>query len=140
MNTEQTAPDPWAREQERNTRILGYWTLLWVASLALAVFGPLLLWQNNTALSIAAVAFNIAMGIGMIFAHKRYLNGQDELHRKISLEAMALSLGVGLVIGLAYSTLDIIDVITADAEISYLVMLMSVVYGAGLMLGRWKYR
>ena len=76
----------------------------------------------------------------MIAANKRYLDGLDELQRKIQMDAMAFALGVGLVAGLAYSTLDVTDVIAGDAEISFLVILISIAYIGGMLVGHRKYR
>ena len=76
----------------------------------------------------------------MLVANKRHLDGLDELQRKIQVEAMALALGVGLIAGLAYSTADIVNLIAFDAEISYLVMLVSVVYLLGIFVGRRRYQ
>ena len=55
-------------------------------------------------------------------------------------EAMGITLGVGLVVGLAYSNMDINDVISGDAEIAFLVILMSLTYLAGVFIGTRKYR
>ena len=80
------------------------------------------------------------MGVGMIIANKNHLQGLDELQRKMHLEAMALSLGVGLIIGLAFSTMEIVNLINFDAEISHMVLLMSITYMIGLTISRRKYR
>ena len=53
---------------------------------------------------------------------------------------MALSLGVGLVVGLSYSTLDITNLIAFDAEISHLVILMGLTYLGGVVFGHRQYR
>jgi uncharacterized MnhB-related membrane protein len=76
----------------------------------------------------------------MIIAHKRYIQGLDELQRKIMLEAMAVTLGVGVVAGLAYANLDIADLIAADAEIGALIMLMGAVYVVTTVVGLKRYR
>ncbi len=68
------------------------------------------------------------------------MQGLDEMHQKIQLEAMALSLGVGLIAGLGYSNLDIATVIAFDAKISHLVILMGLTYAAGTFFGIRKYR
>jgi hypothetical protein len=82
----------------------------------------------------------MAIGAGMILANKRHLKGLDEMHQKIQLEAMALSLGVGLVVGLGYSNLDVTNLIATDAEISHLVILMALTYLGGVFAGMRKYR
>jgi hypothetical protein len=82
----------------------------------------------------------MAVGVGMILANKRHLQGLDELHQKIQLDAMAISLGVGVVVGLGYSNLDVTNIISADAEISHLVILIALTYLAGIIIGNRKYR
>jgi uncharacterized protein YacL len=117
-----------------------YWTGAWVVTMALANFGPRLIWEFNNSLTLIAILINMAVGFGMIGANKRHLKGLDEMQQKIQLEAMALSLGIGLVVGLAYSTLDVTNLITSDAEISHLVILMGLTYLGGVYAGLRKYR
>jgi hypothetical protein len=128
-----------AARNRKNTLRLGYWTGAWLVTMAIAVFGPILVWQDKL-LTGVAIVINIAVGVGMIVANKNHLGGLDELQQKIQLEAMALALGVGLVFGLGYSTMDVTNFISADAEISHLVMLIGLTYGAGVILGHRKYR
>jgi len=140
MKALKTDSADWAAMTEKNTLILGLWTAAWVLTMAIANFGPRFIWDSNVTLTIVAILVNLAVGLGMILANKRHLKGLDEMHQKIQLEAMALSLGVGLVVGLAYSNLDLTNIITTDAEISHLVILMSLVYAAGVFAGVRKYR
>ena len=61
------------RESNKATVRLVLWTLAWVASLALAKFGPELLWDSQqTAASWGAVAANLVVGIGWIVAFTRF--------------------------------------------------------------------
>ena len=140
MNKMKTNPNDWAANSARNTVRLGYWTAAWVLTMALANFGPRFIWEFNESLTIVAILINLVIGAGMIWANKRHLQGLDEMHQKIQLEAMALSLGVGLIVGLAYSNLDVTNIIAADAEISHLVILMGLTYLAGVIFGLRKYR
>lgn len=140
MSKQTTHSSDWEANTVRNTIFLGFWTLGWVVTMAIATFGPRFLWNSNEVLTIAAIIFNIAIGAGMILANKRHLQGLDEMHQKIQLEAMALSLGVGLILGLGYSNLDVTNVIAFDAEISHLVILMGLTYLAGVMAGTRKYQ
>lgn len=139
MNPMSTKSSDWDARNKRNTFRLGYWTSAWVATLAVAVFGPLLVWDGKV-LTLASILLNIGVGVGMIVANKQHLDGLDELQRKIQLEAMALALGAGLVGGMAYSTMDVTNLIPGDAEISFLVMLISVTYMLGIYFGRRKYQ
>jgi hypothetical protein len=129
-----------ASDGTKNTVNLGGWTLAWLVTMAIAAFGPIFIWEYSKFPTIAAIVINLAVGVGMIFANIRHQKGLDEMHQKIQLEAMGLSLGVGIVAGLSYSLLDTTNVISTDAEISYLVILMGLTYAAGVAAGLRKYR
>ena len=96
----------WSTRVKKNTINLALWTGAWTSSMALATFGPMVIWQGNDALTITGIIINILLGVGMILANIRNLNGMDDLQKKIHLEAMALALGVGVIGGLSYSLLD----------------------------------
>ena len=119
---------------------LGFWTGTWVLSTAVAAFGPKFLWNFNTSLSIVGVLIQLGIGFGMILANKRYLNVVDELMRKIQLEAMALTLGVGLVVGMSYELLEDIKLISFEPQIPHLIMLMGFTYIIGIILGNRRYQ
>ena len=140
MNTPKTDIGGWQASQKENTVRLRYWTSAWVLSMALAAFGPKLMWDFHTGLTILGVIINLAVGFGMIVANKRYVQGLDEMHRKIFLDAGALSLGVGLVCGLSYELLEDIKLITFEPEIPHLVILMCLTFLAGIIMGHRKYR
>ena len=123
-----------------NTVQLGLWTGAWVLTTAFAAFGPKFFWEFNTPLTILGVLINLGIGFGMILANKRLLNGMDELMRKIQLEAMAISLGVGLVCGLSYELLEDIKLITFEPEVSHLIMLMALTYMVGVIAGNRRYK
>lgn len=130
------------RKTERNqlTRKLAYWTLAWVLSVALVVFGSEFLWDGNAGITMVSLALNVGIGLGMIGAHRSLLRSCDELERKIQLESMGLTLGLTLIFGLAYSMMDITNVIPWDAEISFLVMFMGVTYLITMLANTRRYR
>ncbi len=140
MSKLKTDSSDWAASTVRNTIRLGYWTGAWVLTMAVANFGPIAVWDSNKLVTLIAILVNLVIGFGMIMANKRHLKGLDEMHQKIQLEAMALSLGVGLVAGLAYSNLDVSNLIAFDAEISHLVILMGLTYMTGVFAGLKRYR
>ena len=123
----------------QNTVRLAYWTFSWVATLAIAVYGPMLVWDAK-AITLLMIAVNLLVGVGMIFANKAHLKGLDELQQKIHLEAMAITLGVGLIAGISYSTLETTQLIASKAEISHLVILMGLTYLVSIIIGQAKYR
>ena len=140
MNTTQPNSGDRKASRKKDTVRLGMWTLAWLVTMAVAVFGATLVWSGNQPVIVTTIIINIAVGFGMIRANKQHLQGLDEMHRKIQLEAMALSLGVGLVVGLGYSSLDVTNIITFDAEISHLVILLGLTYAAGVFAGIRRYR
>lgn len=139
MISSKAARGGWEANVKRQTVKLGLWTLAWVISMALATFGPRFLWDGD-AVTVIAIGINLLIGVGMIRANRGHLKSLDEMQQKIHLEAMALTLGMGLVVGLAYSALDVANVIAFDAEISHLVILMGLTYLAAVIVGNRKYR
>lgn len=140
MNNPNTKSDSWAAKNTKNTLIIFYWTIAWVLTTALVTFGTEFIWQSDKLLTSLAILLNVVIGFGMILAVKRYLKGLDEMQQKIQLDAMALSLGVGLVVGLGYSSMDQTNLIPFSAEISHLIILMSLTYIVGIFAGLRKYR
>ena len=124
----------------KSTARLALWTLAWAATLALAKFGPKLLWDSQPVASWAAVATNLAVVMGWIIAHARYLRGIDELQRKIMQDALAVTLGVGFVGGFAYVVADAADLIAHDVEIGVLPALLGGVYMIAIVVGHTRYR
>ena len=126
-------------ERKKRTIRLAIWTWTWVATLAVATFGPKFIWENSTLLTTLAICINLINGVLMILANRSLFNHYDELERKIHLESMGLTLGATVIVGLSYSLLDITNLITSDAEISYLIMFMSVTYFITLLINRKRY-
>lgn len=127
--------------EKRNNRIinLAIWTWSWVGSLALATFGSLLWWPSNSNLKLGLILLNVVLGLGMIWSNIKLVQDYDELEKKIHLESMALTLGLGVVFGLSYALLDKVDVINWDAEIGILVGFMGITYLATVLWYRRKY-
>ena len=130
----------WASRMVRNTVGLAAWTVAWVASLALAAFGPGILWNHQPVLTLVAIAFNVLVGVGMLLANKRNLQALDELQRTIQLQAMAWSLGAGLVGGVAWTLFARHGLVGFEAEIGHLIGFMGLVYLAGTFAGLLRYR
>jgi hypothetical protein len=127
-------------QTKKNTLRLFFWTGAWVLATAGAAFGPRFLWDFNTLPTVLGVLIHISIGFGMIRVFKQYLLGLDELQRKIQLDAMALTLGVGMVVGVSYELLEDIKLITFEPEISHLILLMCLTYCIGIILGNRRYQ
>ncbi|WP_231731482.1 hypothetical protein [Colwellia sp. TT2012] len=108
--------------------------------MAIASFAPKFIWEFNTVLTIIAVLINLGVGLHMLIANRAYFRGLDEMQQKILFEAMALALGVGLVVGLSYESLEDIKLITYQAEISHVIILMGITYLIAVVSGHRKYQ
>ncbi|MEQ8240275.1 MAG: hypothetical protein RIA69_13735, partial [Cyclobacteriaceae bacterium] len=110
-----------------NTVNLAVWTFGWLIASAIARFGPIFFWDiSNTTYSGLAIGLTFVVGIGMILANRRFISGQDELQKKIQLEAMAFALGIGVVGGLCLASLNQANIITKDADIGIVVMIIGI--------------
>jgi hypothetical protein len=118
---------------------LAGWTWSWVATLALATFGPQFIWDDHQLLTILFVGLNFANGIAMVIANRHFFNSLDELQRKIQLEALGITLGLTVIIGITYSLLDTTNLIGVDAEISFLVGIIGIVYMVSTLIIRKRY-
>lgn len=123
-----------------NTRTLRNWTIVWVITMAIAAFAPRFIWDFNTSLTIITLLINLAVGFRMLVANREYLRGLDEMQQKILFDAMAFTLGVGLVIGLSYELLEDIKLIGFEPEISHLIIVMCLTYLTAIIAGHRKYR
>ena len=128
-------------KEERKKRLirLAIWTWSWVATLAIATFGPKYIWEENTFWTTLTIGLNLVNGVLMISANRSLFNHYDELERKIHLESMVLTLGLTVVTGLSYSLLDQTNLISSNAEIRFLVMFISITYLVTLMINRKRY-
>ena len=118
---------------------LAGWTWSWVATLALATFGPRFIWDDQQLLTILFVGLNFANGVAMIIANRSFFNSLDELQRKIQLEALGITLGLAVIFGITYSLLDTTNLIANDAEIGFLVGIIGVTYMVSLLIIRKRY-
>jgi len=138
--SEQSTANEYKDRNAKNTRTLRNWTATWVVSMAVASFAPKYVWEFNTLLTIIAVVVSLAIGFGMLLANRVYLRGLDEMQQRIMFDAMGLSLGVGLVVGLSYEILEDIKLISFQPEIAHLVIIMCLTYLSGIIAGHRKYQ
>src|SRR5215831_20170107 len=83
-----------------NTRLLFRWNGAWAAATALMAFGPKFLWNKALVFTLLAVALDVAVGVGMILATKKYVMELDELQQKVYLNALGITVGVGVIAGI----------------------------------------
>ena len=122
----------------RNANLVNRWIFAWAVTLAVFSFLSKYEWYSSLPIIIGFV-INTGIGIGLIFAYKRFLKDLDEMERQIQLESLALSVGVTLAGFSSYSILDKANILPS-LHPSYLIVLMSLTYMAGLIIGRIRYR
>jgi len=118
----------------QRTRRLALWTGAWVLSTALMTFGSRLLWSGAATLNLLAVVLNLALGWGMIRATVRHLQVQDEMERKVFLDAAAATLGVGVVGGIALQFYASLPSAALKPQISHLILLMGLTFLASMVI------
>lgn len=119
---------------------LALWTLAWLASTALLRFGAEYIWDYQPAYSVIVLITHLAFGLAMIKVNIKHLSSLDELQRKITMDAMGITLGIGLIAGIAYEQLEDIKLISFEPEIGHLIMLMGVTYIISILIGYRKYQ
>ncbi len=132
--------DQYKDRNYQNTRSLRNWTMAWTLSMAIAAFAPKYLWDFNMIISMVAIIISLVFGVGMLLSNRRYLRGLDEMQQRIMFDAMGLSLGVGLVLGLTYDLLEDIKLISFQPEIAHLVIIMCLTYLGGIIAGHRKFQ
>ena len=124
----------------KNSKELKIWTLAWTLSMAIATFGPQFLWNEESIGTLLAIIVNLILGVRMILANRKIINSGDELQKKIQLESLGLTLGLAVIVGLSYSLLDQMNLISGNAEISILVLFIGITYLVTMTVNNRKYK
>lgn len=140
MNQRKPPENSYQSRIRTNVIRLFQWNVAWAAATALMAFGPKFLWNKALVFTLLAVGLDLAVGVGMILANKKYLAEVDELQRKIQLNSMGITLGVGLIAGVPLSVMDANHVIPFHADIAHLSILMALTFLVSNLYGTWRYR
>ncbi len=98
------------------------------------------IWNESRTITWVFVILNFLLGIGMILANIRHMNGLDELQKKIQLEAIGVASGIAVLAGLSYAILDQKGLIQNDADISFLIKIIGATYMITLFIGRKRFK
>jgi hypothetical protein len=115
------------------------WTLAWVLSLAFLTGAENTLW-NDLIYTKIGLLINLVIGIVMIVAHKNLFKTYDELQKKIQFEAMAITLGLAVVVGLTYEVSFDFGVIDKEPEFEYLMLFICFSYVASTIISAIRYK
>jgi hypothetical protein len=83
---------------------------------------------------VIAVLLNLALGLKMVLTNIAHIKALDEMQQRIQLNAMGITLGLSLVVGLTYSNFDVLDLITFYADIAHLVIFMGLIHITAILL------
>lgn len=114
------------------------WT--WVGSTALTSFGPRFIWsEDNYILSALSLILNVMLGLWMVLSLRRLFLNFDELELKIHLDSLDITLGLSVFFGMGFNISEQIGLLPFKADISALIMFMSLCYWFSLLINRRKY-
>jgi len=140
MNQRKLEENGYKSRTRTNVIRLFRWNGVWAAATALMAFGPKFLWNKAVVFTVLAVGLDVAVGVGMILVNKKYLAELDELQRKVQLNSMGITLGVGLIAGVPFSVMDSYHLIPFHADIASLLILMALTFAASNLYGTRRYR
>ena len=123
-----------------NVMRLFYWNGAWGAATALMAFGPGFLWHRALRLTLLSVGLDVAVGVGMILANKKYIAELDDLQRKVQLNSMGITLGVALIAGTPISVMEGYHMIPFHSNVAFLLILMGLTFVVSNLYGTWRYR
>ena len=112
---------------KKSTSQLFLATATWVGSTAIMSFGPGAFWSFDPTLTFLAIAANLIAGGFMLYSFFRHLKNMDELQRQTHLEAMALTLGITMVLTVIYGTLPQAKVL-ASAQSANVLFVIGISY------------
>ena len=122
-----------------NNKRLCRWHGAWAAATLLMAFGPIFLWKAQV-FTLLAVGLDVAAGVGMILGTKRYVMELDELHLRVWLNALGITVGVAVLAVPPLAVMGAYHVIPFHANIAHLMILMSLTFVVSLFYGIWRYR
>lgn len=140
MTNPATNENGFGARMRSHTQKLAAWTVGWLLTTALLAFGPKFLWNEMLSVTLIALAINLLVGLGVVLANKHYLSDLDDLHRKVMFDAMAVTLGVAMIVSVPWSLLERYDLIPVRDEIEHLLIVMGLTFVASVYLGLRRYR
>jgi hypothetical protein len=135
-----TSESPYQSRARRSTLNLFLWAAIWVASFAIATFGPKFIWDKAAPITWVACAVTILIGIGAIIAHRNQIRDQDELLQRVTLQAFAITVGAVIIIGCPYTILQANRLVPSELGIPTLMVVISVTYLTSMLIGLKRYR
>ena len=126
---------PYQARARRSTLKLFLWVGIWVASFAIATFGPKFIWDKAAPITWIGCAITILIGVVAILANRNQIRDQDEMLQRVSLEAYAVTLGAVIIVGCPYTILQQNKLVPAELGIPAVMVVMSVTLLISTLVG-----
>lgn len=125
--------------QCKSTKKLAAYTFIWVLCSALATFGPKYIWENLL-FTYAGVMLYMVAGGAMILVNRKHILSQDELQQRMHLEALSITLGIAVVLGLGLSILEQQALLGFKVDFAFMTIIIGLSYmvSLGVNLRRFK--
>ncbi len=123
------------KRDKKNANRVNLWALGWMFSLMANAILTKIFDQGTSALWGVIFVAHVVAGVMLVLSYRRFLSELDEMERKVQLEAMALAVGLSLLVYSAGSILHSVDLLPAP-DASIMLVVMSFSYMAGLIIGR----
>jgi hypothetical protein len=106
----------------------------------LMALGPKFLWHKALVLTLLAIGLDLAVGVGVILATKKYVMELDELQQRVWLNSLGITVGVAVIAVPPLSVMDVSHMLSFHVNISHLVMLMGLTFLVSFLYGMLRYR
>lgn len=115
------------------------WVFLWTATSVISQKAKSYGWWEAEWITLLSIAVNAALGLLLVHYYRQMLNRMDDLQRKIHLEAISISFGLGLVLSISYTILVTWGYIINE-QVSDIFTLMCISYAAAIVLNTVRYK
>ena len=139
MNESPNAVTNYDKRSIRDNLKFVSWVFLWTASSVISQKAKVYGWWEAEWITLMSIAVNAALGLLLVHYYRQMLNRMDDLQRKIHLEAISISFGLGLVLSISYTILVTWGYIINE-QVSDIFTLMCISYAAAIVLNTVRYK
>jgi hypothetical protein len=139
MNDSVNATSNYDKRSIRDNLKFVLWVFVWTASSVISQKAKYYGWWEAEWITLLSIAVNAALGLLLVYYYRQMLNRMDDLQRKIHLEAISISFGLGLVLSISYTILVTWGYIINE-QVSDIFTLMCISYAAAIVLNTVRYK
>jgi len=139
MNDSLNTGSNYDKRSIRENLKLVLWVFVWTASSVISQKAKAYGWWEAEWITLLSIAINAALGLLLVHYYRQMLNRMDDLQRKIHLEAISISFGLGLVLSISYTILVTWGYIINE-QVSDIFTLMCISYAAAIVSNTVRYK